>query len=339
MKPEGAVDIRDLTWYEHSRVQASETLLLQGQPVDLEVASITYAPTVKGMDGNDPCGRRTMFGVFASYGHHRLLIQLLDRPAQYTAAGDVWGRVEVGREKRILELLGQQATTQLVTAAPEAFQTDETIYESTAPGIQLARAFDVVAKALERGELSSQEASLILTKFNISARLALQALHDRGVKHNHPHPRNFNVDIRTGDLKIFDYTFAVSKYAPDTVFELDQGPVTADNMDEDDKEFVGEWLCYAQLAGLSWVPLLQDFDPSAMAAALAKLEPTVIRGVLHDLGVTNVTDQDVQQVQAAQARVISAMPEVYYPKDTRMQRLRHRATVARTFLREMVGSS
>jgi hypothetical protein len=340
------VDIRDLRGEycdPPTQTITGETLEVQGRPLHVEVRAVVYHPTIKNwLDGGsvEPSGSRTVFGIFLSSGTAGQLIQLVRGPSEFSVStnDDNWQLVQ---EKKILEAVGEHPPVSFVVAPlPRAHQTNERIYESTAPGILLSDALSIVADAYGRGELTAKEVALILRKMHSSVHQSLAQLHSLGIKHHHAHasPGNFNVDIRTANATVFDYTLAVSRDRPDTFMEVDH-PVrkllTADDLEEDIQTFELSWQQALAAAELSTTPL-EDSDTQAMDAAIAQLEPAVIRAALRSIGFSGVSDNDVQSIIAAQEIVIGKAPDIFYPKNTANQRLKTRFALARRAIEEFI---
>jgi hypothetical protein len=321
------VDIRkiELPWHWYSRAICDETVLLDDTPVAIELRAVQYSPTIKDAQGwSEHAGVRLMFGAFVRAGDNVRLIQHIAGPQQFSVSPHHFD-LQLQQERRILELIAQQLAPDFVTMPlPHAYQARDVIYESTAPGIRMDEATEVIANAYANGELTEEDTSLLLEHMRDSAYSAIASLHSIGIKHNHAHPRNFNIDLVDGSATIFDYTIAVSTQARDTEFMADNGLVTAERMEDDFLEFETKWQALLLSAAVSHLDYEREPDETTRNMALSKLLPMVVRRALREVGVDQVTDQAVVQVIEAQGRLISNAPDISYPKNTLRQRLRGR---------------
>lgn len=332
------IDIQDVRratdhFYSYGQVLASECIG-GDKPIDIQLRSVAYRPTVKSpsiYDGvmEEPNGNRIMFGIFADNGLHRRLIQLVSGPSEFIVDGRE-DKSELRQEKKILAQIAKHPSIPFIAEPlPNALQTSEAIYGSTAPGIVLRHALDIIAGAYHSGELSKRELTLLLRKMHTSALVSLGNLHSIGIKHNHSHIENFNIDIRTGNATIFDYTYAVSNTAPDTIIHTKRRIFTADNFGEDIAEFQRSWREYLKHLKLDEVKLLSTPGNLEVETAIAKLAPTVIRAALYKLDVSNPSEEEIERIMTIQDELIGIAPTVRYPKNTFRQRLKTRLVNAK----------
>lgn len=301
----------DIDQAAREQALSTESLLIQDVPIEVYVGPFTSLPKLSSEDRDEESfnGQRTMFGVYARSSRRVHLIKLISGPAEFRVS-EQENDDELLQERRALNVISRHSVSpSIVASLPRAFQSYDTIYESTAPGISSYRAIALIANAYHHGELTEQEVALMLARMHSSALQSLDGLHDLGIKHNHPHRGNFNVDPATGFMTLMDYTFA------------EKGRFTAPYLNQDNSEFESDWKIGLQDAGLSGIRAVDLADAGAANVAIAKLEHVVIRNALRELGFENVSNDEVERFIEAQLAAIEAAPAVVHPKSTLRKRI------------------
>ncbi|HSX30293.1 MAG TPA: hypothetical protein VLE99_00025 [Candidatus Saccharimonadales bacterium] len=291
--------------------------------MDIELAPKTFTPTIQNPydASSDPNGLRTAFGTFVGIGTTRALVQLVHMPMVFTTHVSQDHGWEVRHERHILGLLSGCALSDVVTPLPGAFQTNEVIYEWPAPGIRLDGALNLVGEAYRAGLISGSDAGLLLANMHDSGLAGLGILESYGIRHLHPHRRNFGVSLRTGRAVPFDYTIAATQQ---TWAELVKRFPGIETMAQDDELFEQSWREGIVMAGLEAIELPSTYSDEELEEVLPHLEPLAVWAALGKVGLAEVSEDDIKQVMAAQARVIANAPDVRYPKDTLSEHLRWR---------------
>lgn len=266
-------------------------------------------------------GDRTLFGVFVENKalNRRLEIETIAGPVrfktdrhfepQFLCEDSILARIKFrcgvfGRAA--LQLAG------LIAPLPGAKQSETELYETAAPGVKLYDAVNYIRDAHDAGRLSNNEAAVLLSTMHDSARAALGTLHDLNLVHGHAHLNNFNVDITSGTVRLFDYTLAMECDENTAFARPGWGGMNDASPTEDINRFESKWQDNVRQSGLSdQCPSLSEDEKQA---AIAKLERTIIFGALYVVTGAHPSDQDINRYIETRRDLISEAPTITYPR-------------------------
>ncbi len=210
---EPAIDISDV--HTPEAALAKSTLILD----NATSVTLTLTPDVHTLGGADSSrsSERTFIGMFIERQRDGMpiFIQSVAGPLQLKA----YKRRErqFNNEHTALRNIEDAIHTVggtalliggLTTCMPGGEKSEVRLYESTASGIYADDALRYIHNAYIGGRLSRDDMTTMLYSMHYDTLQALTNFHRVGLVHGHPHFTNFNVDITTGNVRLFDYTLA-----------------------------------------------------------------------------------------------------------------------------------
>ncbi len=289
MSVEPKIDINEIN---DSVLISRQIELDRGTNLEVSIKQVTYPI---GNERGEPKGERRMFAVCMG----PLVYKLVQGPLKFSSEKK---NTQIENELRTLGVIGHLPGT--VSLLPNAFNKVNEIYESTIPGIPLSNILNDLLTAYIKRYLSEDEFKIILHKIYSDAKSLLDNLHKYGVKHCHPHCRNFNIEPSNCAVGIFDFTTA----------EKTEGK----NLTLDEYAYLNSWL-NSQLDFIFDMSIEQiediTYSDEELESVIKKIEPIILRSMLHSLGINNVSDSYIQKIMDTITDIILECPTIVYPKD------------------------